>query len=582
MVRKLLQTPVTSPTGHRETSVVIRRAFDRSPATNVFAACLAIFCAYVPLTSIAVALPTIQTSLGASSSQLTWVLDALVVPMAAVILISGTLADLLGRRRLLLGGLTLVGAGAVIGLFAHSSIGLLWASDAVIGTGAGMLLPSSLAVISNAIRDPHRRGHAIGAWASSIGIGLAAGPWLTSLIIDSLGASWTWLYAAPLPFIAVAIILTLLGVEESRAHEGRGLDLPGQLTAALLVVALVFGVIEGPDHGWGSALVVTSLAIAAAALLTFLVVEHRSRAPMLDLRLFSSRDFSVTSLVALLLMFGLIGSVFLLSLFFGTIQHLSLGAVALRFVMITGAIVLAGPLAAVISRRVGAVAPLTAGLVLAAAGLLSLTAVDPNTGLGDLWWRMVAIGVGFGFVLAPMTSLAVACVPHALAGLAGSANNAFRQIGAALGPAVLGAVLIGRLKSSLPAALSAHHVDADTSMRVGQLVGKGGLQALRGLPSGPASAHVMAAGGDAFASALHTAMTVAGGALLLAALAALFLLRPRPEHAGRPEATSDQDLIRAAPPVATETELVAGGAQPLSFCRLVEVERRDDGSCLRP
>ena len=529
MVRKFPQTA-------RARSIVTLRAFERSPATNVFAACLAIFCAYVPLTSIAVALPTIQTSLGASSSQLTWVLDALVVPMAAVILVSGTLADLFGRRRLLLGGLTLVGTGAVMGLFAHSSIGLLWAANAVIGIGAGMLLPSSLAVISNAIRDPHRRGPAIGAWASSLGIGLAAGPWLTSLIIDSLGASWTWLYAAPLPFILVAMTLTLLGVHESRADEGRALDIPGQLTAVLVVVASVFGVIEGPDHGWGSAVVVTSFAIAAAALLAFVVAERRAPAPMLDLRLFASREFSATSLVASLLMFGLIGSVFLLSLFFGTIQHLSLGAVALRFVMITGAIVLAGPVAAAIARRVGAVAPLTAGLVLAAGGLLSLTAVHPSTGLGDLWWRMLAIGVGFGFVLAPMTSLAVACVPHAQAGLAGSANNAFRQIGAALGPAVLGAVLIGRLKSSLPVALSSHHVDAGTSAHVGQLVSKGGLGALHTLPRGPGSAQVITASGDAFATALHTAVTVAGGALLLAAIAALLLLRVLPQRQRRPVA----------------------------------------------
>lgn len=496
-----------------------------SLALSIVAACLAIFCAYMPLTAVAVALPTIQVSLHVSTSELTWVLDALVMTMAVFILPSGTMGDLFGRKKMLLAGLVLTCAGAALGMCSGSSIGLLWTAQAVIGLAAAMLMTSSLAVISHALPDHHVRGRAIAAWASSLAVGLAAGSWLSSLIINGIGADWTWIFATVLPFALAGMAMALRSVQDSTAREGRSLDLPGQLAAILAIVSLVFAVIEGPQHGWNSGLVVASFAVAAGGLGAFVLRERLAASPMLDLGLFASREFTAAGGVAALLMFGLIGTLFVLSLFFGAIQHLSVTAIALRFTMILGPTVLTGPAAASLARRHHPRLPMITGLAVAGAAMLSVNGVGAADGLAATWWRLILIGVGFGLVTAPMTALAVASVPHRLAGLAGSANNAFRQTGSALGPAVLGAVLTSRVTGSLPAALASRHVSPATSRSVAALVGSHGLQSLSGMAHGPATAPVLAAAGDAFASAMHATVTVAGCALLAAAAITVILLR---------------------------------------------------------
>jgi MFS family permease len=538
----------------------------RSPAAIIIAACLAIFCAYVPLIAVAVALPTIQRGLHISTSQLTWVLDALVVAMASFIMLSGTVADLLGRKKVLFGGLILICVGAVLGMSSGSSVELLWAAQAVIGLAAAMLMTSSLAVISHAIPDHRVRGLAIAAWASSLAIGLAAGAWLSALILNGIGAGWTWIFATVLPFALVGMAVALRGVPDSTAHEGRSLDVPGQLASFLLIAGLVFAVIEGPDRGWGSAPVVGGFAVAAAALAAFILRERRAASPMLDLRLFASREFTASAVAAALLMFGLIGTAFILSLFFGTIQHLSMTAIALRFTMILGPMVLIGPAAAQLARRYNPRLPLIAGLAAAGAGILTLTGVHAHDGFAVIWWRLVIVSVGLGLAMSPMTALAVASVPHRLAGLAGSAFNVFRQTGAALGPAVLAAVLTSRVASSLPAALASHHVNQVTSRHVAGLVSAHGLQALAVLPHTAASAPVLAAAGAAFASALHTAAAVAGGAMLAAAAIALILLRHRATTA-TPYRTEDPlenpaGMLSEVPEALTKLGLVEGVPDP--------------------
>ena len=499
--------------------------------SNVAAACLANFSAYVPITAVAVALPTIQRGLHASTSDLTWVLDAFVIPMAAFILSAGTLGDLIGRRRMLLGGLVLVIVGSGLGLAAKSSIDLLWAAQATAGTGAAILLPTSLAVISHAIPDPRRRAPAVGVWASTLAVALAAGPWLSTLVIDTIGAHWQWLYAAMLPWPVLALGVGAWGVDESRVPEGRGFDLGGQLAGVAFVVSLVYGVIQGPSHGWGSALVVSSFAVAAVAFTALIAIERKTLAPMLPRGLFVSPAFSVTGVVAALLMFGLIGTMFLLSLFFGSIQHLQINQIALRLLPLFVAVGLLGPFSARVSERIGPLPALTAGLIIAAGGLASLTGLHLTTTFGGLWWRMALIGVGFGLVFSPMTAAAVSSVPHALAGLAGSANSAFRQVGGALGPAVLGAVLTGRFTSRLPSALVAQHVPAATAARVSALVGTHGTAALGSLPRNSGGRPILHAAGDAFSSGLHTAVIIAAIALAAAVIPVLGFLRRRGHEA---------------------------------------------------
>ncbi|WP_194280436.1 MFS transporter [Streptomyces fagopyri] len=497
------------------------------------AACVAIFCAYVPLTAVAVALPSIQADLGVSTSELTWVLDALVLTMAAFILLSGTLGERHGHKRVLIGGLSLICGGSLLGLCAGSSVVLLWTAQAVLGLAAASLLASSLAVVSHAVPDPHRRAKAIAAWASSLASGLVVGPWLSTAVIDAMGARWTWIYAGVAPFALIGLLIAGIGVEETPRRTSRALDAPGQVTAALGIALLVFAVIEGPGSGWNSPRVVGGFVLSAATLAGFVWRESRTASPMLDLRLFRSRHFVAACIVAVLVMFGLVGTLFLLSLFFGGLQQEPVGAVALRFLLVTGPIVITGPVAARTAQRLHPRVPLIVGLVLGGAGMLSLIGLSPHSILGDVWWRLVAIGAGVGLVLASMTAIAVSAVPTPLVGVAGAATNTLRQTGGALGPAVLSAVVTSRVHTQLPHELAARQVNPETADRAQSLLNRGGLRALGELPPEPQTRAVVTAAGRAFTDGIHLAMALSGGTLLAAALLAVVALRPDPAAASR-------------------------------------------------
>lgn len=457
----------------------------RRPGPSVIAACLAVFCAYVPQTAVSTALPTIQADLGVSTGALTWVLDAFVLAMAAFIMPSGTLGERYGHKKVLVGGLSL-----------------------------------------HAVPDPRRRAQAIAAWASALAIGLVAGPYLSTLVIDTAGVRWLWIFAAMVPMAAVGLLFACVGVQETRRRSDASLDIPGQVTAVLMVAALVFAVIEGPTAGWGSARVVTGFAVALLGTAGFLLRESRAASPMLDLRLFRIRPFSATGVVAVLLMFGLIGTQFLLSLFFGGVQHAGMGDIALRFLVINAGVVICGPIAGRMARRLHPRVPLITGLALAGAGMLSLTGLSTTSSLAYLWWRLAAIGSGFGLVLASMTTIAVGSVPPALMGMAGAATNTVRQIGGALGPAVLGAIVTSRIAATLPGELTARHVDPSTADRARELLDRGGLHALGELPPGPRHGAVIDAAGHAFTDGVHVAVVISGLSLLAAALLSLIALRP--------------------------------------------------------
>lgn len=529
----------------RKAAMTARSSPRPGALSSVIVACLAVFSAYVPLAAVMGALPTIQRGLHLSSSNLTWVTDAEVIPMAAFILFAGTLADLIGRRRVLFGGLVLVIVGSGLGLASGSSLDLLFVAQATLGTGAAVLLPSSLAVISQAIPDPARRAPAVGAWASTLAAAIAVGSWLTTLVVTTIGAHWQWLYVALLPWPLLALALGARGIKESKAPEGRSLDVAGQLAGMTFVVAAVYAVIQGPGHGWGSTLVIVSFAIAAVALLALVIVEGRVRAPMLPPQLFRSPAFAATGVVAALLMFALIGMVFVLVLFFGSVQHLSIAQIALRLLVLFGAFAIVGPPAGRLVPRIGARATMTLGLLIAAGGLVSLLGVHPDTTLADLWWRLALIGVGEAIVLTAMTATAVASVPPALAGLAGSSNNAIRQTGGALGPAVLGAVLTSRIISEVPNKLADQHVAHATAAHLSGLVSAHGSAAIGSLTQGRTLPIVHAAG-DAFASGLHTTAIIGAIALLAAVIPVLALARSR-RHATTALAETEAEQTGVTP-----------------------------------
>jgi EmrB/QacA subfamily drug resistance transporter len=420
-------------------------------------AVLGVFVTYVPITGVAVSFDTISRAIGATTTDLQWVSDSYVIPMAAAVLSAGVFGDIHGRRRVYSLGMALTFIGAVIaGLAAvagGSAIYWLWAGQAVSGLGAGLLLPTTLALIAFAVPNPRDRGKFVGMWASGVVVGLAVGPLLSGAILTFAG--WGWIYA-PIAILALgAGVFAHLKLPESKHPAGRHLDWPGQITATVAIAASIFGVIEGGSKGWGSVEAISGLAIGAVALILFLIVESRSTAPLMDLKLYHSTAFSAAGFAAVIALFSVVGTIFLLSVFLGSIQRLDPLEIGVRLLFITGVAAIMNPLVARLMTRVNPLLLLSSGLALAAVATLLMTSLVGDTGFGELSWRLAIFGISLSLMLTPLSVVAINSVPWQQAGMASAANTALRQYGGALGPAVLGAIYVSQLSdgASAPAAL---------------------------------------------------------------------------------------------------------------------------------
>lgn len=496
---------------------------DRRAATLVMA-CLGVFVAYLPVTTVAVSLPAIQAALGASTAQLSWVQDAFVLPMAAFILTAGVVGDVHGRKKVFQAGLLFSAVGAAVAL-AAPTIEVLWAGQALAGLGAAALLPTTLAMISHAVPDHRERGKFIGLWATSLLMALAVGPVIAGIVLEH--AAWRWIYLLVIPVSLLATVFAARLLTDSRAPHGRRLDWPGQITAAVAITALVYGVIEGGAGSFTDAQVLVALFVAVAGAVAFVVAERRSDSPMLDLALFRSPAFTATTLVAMITFLGLIGFFFLLSLYFGLVQQLDTLQAAWRLLMVTAASIIVGGPVSRLMHRVPARALITAGLLVVSCALLSMTTLDADTSFASIAWRLALLGIGMGGILTPMTATAVASVPHHLAGMAAAGNNAFRQIGGALGPAVLGALLTARALDTFPAHLADSGISGADRQNIVETAREGGLGAVAQMNLGAHTGQALGAMGDAFLDGLRLCLIVAAALTLLAALVSVVLLRPR-------------------------------------------------------
>ncbi|WP_326682756.1 MFS transporter [Streptomyces sp. NBC_01237] len=483
-------------------------------------ACVGVFVAYLPVTTVSVSLPAIQRALNASTSELSWVSSAFVLPVAALILTSGVFGDVHGRKKVFQAGLAFCALGATVSLSAQS-VQSVWAGQALSGVGSAALQPMTLALISHAVPDPRERGKFIGLWATSLMAALAVGPLIAGLIVDHFAWRWIFLPTVPVALLVMALSVPLL--RDSRAPGSRRLDWPGQITAALAVTALVYGVIEGGAGSFADARVMVALSVAAVALVAFVLVEKRSESPMLDLSLFRSPAFTATTVVIMITFLGLIGFFFVLSLYFGTVQHLSTLEAGLRLLMVTLVPVALGGVFGRLSRKVSARVLITGGLLVTAAALLSLTTIDAVTSFGSLAWRLALLGLGLGTTFTAVTATAVASVPHHLAGMAAAGNNAFRQVGGALGPAVLGTLLTTKAVDALPGHLAG--VDGTAGARIISAVETGGFGAVARMDLGPMRGKTLGALSEAFVDGLHLCLIVSAALMLLAAVISALLLR---------------------------------------------------------
>ena len=401
----------------------------------------ALFMASLDNLVVTTALPSIRDHLHASLEGLQWTVNAYTLTFAVLLLTGATLGERFGRRRLFVIGLGLFTAGSAAAALAPG-IGALVGARAVQGVGAAILIPLTLTLLSAAV-SPQRRGLALGAWGAVGGLAIAIGPLVGGAVVE--GASWQWIF-----WLNVPIGIALLPIARARLTESRGpatsLDLPGLVLASVGLFGIVLGVVRGNAHGWTSMTVLPPMVIGSVLVTAFVAWELRgAREPMLPMRLFRSRGFTMTNTASLLMYFGMFGSIFLLAQFLQVVQHYSPLEAGLRTLPWTGMPMLVAPIAGALSGRIGGRPLLAAGLFLQAVGLgwLALVA-SPTVPYLDLVPAFVISGAGMSLFFAPVANVVLSSVRRTEEGIASGANNAIRELGGVFGIAVLGAVFSAR------------------------------------------------------------------------------------------------------------------------------------------
>jgi DHA2 family multidrug resistance protein-like MFS transporter len=495
-------------------------AIPAHPWRGVITVCLGVMMAFVNVSSTIGALGAIQQDLHPSASTLVWVTSAYSLVVATLVMFAGTLADLVGRRAVFLGGAVLFTAGSLLAHTADST-GLLITAQAVMGIGGAAVLPASLSIVSHSFADPHQRTKAIGAWAGCSGLGLAVGPLGAGLLLGSF--TWHAVYLIDVVIGAVTVILTPFMVPESK-HPTRRLDLAGVLLGTVMIASATYAIIEGGSSGYTSGRILIMYGVFAVSLVLFLTVEARHHDPMLDLRLFRNASYTAVMGVAAASMFGFVGTSLLAVLYMERVQQLSALATGVRLLAMFATYIVVSALAGRLVQKVGFTLMLTAGLVILGGGALALLAIGPFTGYSALWPGLLIAGIGSALLTAPSTAAAVNSVPRLQAGMASATVNMFRQIGSVLGPSVLGTIVTTRFPRYLEDRLTTSGVPASDASRITDGAVHGDSTA--SLPTELAHT-VTDAAARAFTDAVHLGLLIGGITLLVIAIPTAIFVRHR-------------------------------------------------------
>ena len=408
--------------------------------------CLSLFIVGLDSTIVNVALPSIQRDLHAPVSGLQWTVDTYTIVLASFLILSGSTGDRVGRRRIFQLGLGLFILGSLLCSLAPG-LDALVAFRAVQAIGGSMLNPVALSIVSNTFTDPAERARAIGIWGSVFGISLALGPMLGGVLIASAG--WRAIFWVNVPVGLAAIVLAALFVPESRAPDARKPDPAGQLLVITTLGSLTYAIIDAPDSGWASARTLGLFGVATVALIAFIYCELHRDEPLIDLRFFRSAPFSGANVIAVCAFAALGGFLFLNTLYLQDVRGYSALHAGLYLLPMAAMIIVCAPL----SGRVVGTGRLRLPLALAGGavmiGGIMLTRLTASTPAGWLFASYLALGAGLGMVNPAITNTAVSGMPRSQAGLAAAIASTSRQVGTALGVAVMGSAVLSALHGPL-------------------------------------------------------------------------------------------------------------------------------------
>jgi EmrB/QacA subfamily drug resistance transporter len=496
---------------------------------TLISVCTGVFMLLLDVTIVNVALPDIEHAFGSSLADLQWVIDAYALTLAALLLTAGSIADLAGRRKVFSVGIVVFTLGSALCGFAPGTT-FLTLSRGLQGIGGAIMFATSLALLADAFR-PEERGVAFGVFGAVTGIAVAIGPVLGGALTS--GLSWRWIFFVNVPIGIGALVVTLTQVRESRAPVARRPDWLGFATFTLALTGLVFGLIRSHADGWGSTTVIASLAVAVAMLVAFVVVERRSREPMLDLSLLRVPTFDGGLVAAWTISASLFSLLTYVVIYLQNILGFSAIQTGVRVLPLTGAIFFTAGIAGRLTGRVPTRWLIGPGFALVGAGLLLMGGITASDGWTHLLAGMVVAGVGAGLINVPLASTAVGVVEPARAGMASGINSTLRQVGIATGVAALGSILASRVADSVTASLSHGPLSAHAHA-IGQAAADGRIGGvLAGLHPRLAGLVAHASRGG-FATGLNTVLLIGALAAFAGALLTVVLVRQQDFLAGEP------------------------------------------------
>ncbi len=479
---------------------------------------IATFMLLLDVTVVNVALPDIQRELNASLSSLQWVVDAYSLTLAAFLLTAGSLGDRLGRRRVFTIG---------FGLFTFASFLCGIAEDPTLlnlarglqGVGGAGMFATSLALIGQEFHGKDR-ATAFGVWGATVGGAVAVGPLVGGVITETLG--WEWIFFLNVPIGIGAMVLTERKIVNVFAKDPEPVDVPGLVTFSLALFLLIFGLIRGNPEGWTSPVILTCLIGAVALMSAFIVIELRSRHPMLDLSLFRKPAFNGVSAVAFGLSAGMFAMFLYLTIYMQGVLDYSPLEAGLRFLPLTVLGFIVAPISGALSHKIPIRILLGTGLGLVGVGLLLMHGVSPSSGWTTLLGGFLLAGIGIGITNPGIGQAAIAVVPVEKSGMGSGINTTFRQVGIATGVAGLGAVFQSRVDSKLTELVP--HAPAG----LGEVVASGGSRAVAELPLPPAiHAKAVHAADVAFISGFNEIILIAAILSFVGAALGFALVRQR-------------------------------------------------------
>jgi EmrB/QacA subfamily drug resistance transporter len=408
--------------------------------------CLSLFVIVVDNTIVNVALPTLVRELGTTTSQLQWVVDSYTLVFAGLLLVAGSLGDRFGRRGALTLGLVVFGVASATAAFADG-VGALIASRAVMGIGAALIMPATLSILTNVFTDVRERAIAIALWSAVAGVAVALGPVSGGFLLEHFW--WGSVFIVNVPVVVGAIVAGRVLVPTSRDPEAPRIDYPGAALSVVGLVALVWSIIEAPEQGWTSAPVLAGFATAAVVLAAFGWWELRAPQPMLDLRLFRNPRFTAASAAITLISFALFGFIFMATQYLQFILGYSALSAGVHTLPFAAAVMVTAPMSSKLVDRFGTKRVVAFGLASFSLGMVVAAGTTMSSGYGRVVLTMVLLGGGMGLAQAPATESIMGALPRAKAGVGSAVNDTTRELGGALGVAIIGSILSSLYDSRL-------------------------------------------------------------------------------------------------------------------------------------